>query len=1087
MTDCARTVSSGRRHPHRILAGVALLFWVAHAALHAQGVTGAAIQGRVLGGDSLALEGATIVITNAATGERWRTTSAGDGRYGFERLSVGGPYGLEVRAIGFAPAAVEDLVVALGERRTVDVPMSPAALRLAPLEVHAARPPPGGGTGPSRTIGEEQIAHLPLLNRDVLDLVREAPQAVGGVFGISIGGQGPLQNSFQVDGGENTSLYGQFSATPGGLINLLSPPGGGGLRTVALDAVQEIQVLVAPFDVRQGSFTGGLINAVTKSGTNAVHGSGFVSLQNQWLAGRDLEGHSLSDFHTVQFGGTAGGPIVRDRLHFFLATDLQASLTPYGGPLIRSDTAGGRDSAGVGIRHASAVRFQRILEDTYGVMPGGFGIVDTRNPAQSLFGKLTLQAGVNSRVEVSQSYVHGADRGFLLNRERHGSYGLTSTDGAITSTTTATRATWNTLVGQRGSNELIVAELRIRDRCTPAAVFPFVRVGTDSGVLEAGRKPECSGATLAQNELELTDNLVMHFGAHTMVVGSHDELLKFNDPTTLGSGGAWEFASLDSLAAGLPASYLRSTTGPLRAEGPIADFRVHQLGVYVQDEWSPDSRLTITGGLRMDVPLFPDQPVRNPDLLNALGIDTGRFPNGHPLWSPRLGVSYTPGGSAIALRAGAGLFTGRPPYFLPADAYRSTGLEQFLVSCAGDDVPGFTLDPARQPGACSSSGALPVPRVTFVDRSFRFPQELKLSAGLDAALPGGLQAIMDVLVSRSHHQADLVDVNLAPTGAALAGEGGRVLYGTLDFLGTATPNRRTNGFTSVVRQANGSGNHHASLSLSLVKQVGGHGELSASYAYSESWDRMDPPGGLGISLSGLGVAADQIGGTALDGTLEHRRLARSVYDVPHKLRLSGTIAFPLKTALSVIYEGSSGSPFTYVVDGDINADGFGPELFGQQSNDIVYVPLEAAPGGDIALLATDGLSATAAEYGTLERFIAREPCLATQRGRIMGRNTCRNAWQARLDVRLAKTIEAGGDRALELTLDVFNLSHLLDHDWGLVRRTADFGLEEVPLLQLVGFDVARQRGMYQLHLPARRHVDLDASRWRMQLGARWSF
>jgi hypothetical protein len=1076
-----------RRALRRILVGAMAPLLAGVATLPAQGVTGAAIQGRITGSGRGGIGDATVLVTNTTTGERWQTATTNEGRYAFDRLSVGGPYRLEVRAIGFSPAAVDGLMLALGERRPVDVPLVASAFALAPLEVQVSPPPPGGNTGPSRTIGTDQLARLPLLNRDVLDLVGESPQAVSNGKGLTVNGQGPLANRFQIDGGDNTSLYGQFANTPGGLINLISPPGGGGLRTVALDAVQEIQVLIAPFDVRQGGFTGGLINAVTKSGTNTVDASVFATLQNQWLAGKDLEGQSLPDFHTFGFGGTVGGPIARDRLHGFLAADLQASVTPYGGPLIGSDTISGADSAGVGIRYASALRFQRILKETYGVDPGSIGVIDTRNPAQSLFGKLSLQAGVNSQVELSQSYVHGVIQGFLASRDPHGIYGLTSSDGRYSSTTTATRATWNTQAGRAASNELIAAYLVIRDHCRPAALYPLVTVQAENGALQAGRNTICPATTLAQHALEVTDNFTIHVGAHRLLGGMHDEFLAFRDPTTLGSTGAWGFTTLDELAGGHATEFTRTTTGALRAEGPVADFRVRQLGLYFQDEWSSDPGLTVTAGIRVDVPFFPDRPVHNPDLQAALGVDTGRFPSGRPLWSPRLGVSYTPRSGTITLRSGVGLFTGRPPYFVPADAYRSTGLEQFLVACFGDDVPDFTLDPSRQPTACRGSDAIPVPRITYVDASFHFPQELKFSAGLDATLPLGLRATADLLVGRTRFPADFVDVNLAPTGAVLAGEGGRILYGTLDASGAATPNRPTSAFTSVVRQDNGRGDRFVSISLGATKHLGHRGEIDASYTYGEARDRMPPPGGLGISLSGLGVAADQIGGTPLDGALEHRRLARSGFDVPHRLRVSGTMEIPLGAALSVIYEGGSGSPYTYVVDGDINADGFGPELFGQQSNDPVYVPESSMPGGDLALVDVNGVPATAAEYATLARYIETESCLRRSRGALQRRNTCRNPWRTQLDARLAKAVTVPGRRTLGLTLDVFNLLHLLDGDWGLVRRTADFGLEEVPLLRLVGFDPVGGRGIYQLRPPDRRHVDLDASRWRMQIGARLDF
>jgi hypothetical protein len=332
-----------------------------------------------------------------------------------------------------------------------------------------------------------------------------------------------------------------------------------------------------------------------------------------------------------------------------------------------------------------------------------------------------------------------------------------------------------------------------------------------------------------------------------------------------------------------------------------------------------------------------------------------------------------------------------------------------------------------------------------------------------------------------------VDVNLTPSGASLAGEGGRAMYGTLDAAGAAASNRPDSAFASVVRQGNGQGNHYASLSVSLARRLGRGGEIGASYTYGEAWDRMNPTSGLGISLSPLGLAAEEIASTALDGTLEHRRLARSVYDVPHKVRLSGTASLPLGTELSLIYEGSSGSPFTYVVDGDINGDGFGPELFGQQSNDPVYVPLAPAPGGDVALVSSSGIPAAAATYDSLRRYIESEPCLRRSRGALLRRNTCRNAWRTQLDARLAKRVTIAPGRTMRLTLDVFNLLHLLDGDWGLVRRTADFGLEEVPLVRLVAFDPGAERGIYQLRLPSHRHIDADASRWRMQVGTHLDF
>ena len=188
-----------------------------------------------------------------------------------------------------------------------------------------------------------------------------------------------------------------------------------------------------------------------------------------------------------------------------------------------------------------------------------------------------------------------------------------------------------------------------------------------------------------------------------------------------------------------------------------------------------------------------------------------------------------------------------------------------------------------------------------------------------------------------------------------------------------------------------------------------------------------------------------------------------------------------------IFEGASGTPFTYVVNGDINGDGFGPEVFGEQSDDPVYVPRLAAPNGDVTLIGPDGAPGRPDDYARFERFIQDEPCLRASRGALLRRNRCRNPWASTLDTRLTKTMRTGNGRAVDLTLDIFNLLHLIDRNWGVTRRTADFGIEEVPLLQLAGYDAAHDRGVYRLDLRDRRHADLDASRWRMQLGIRYVF
>jgi hypothetical protein len=905
------------------------------------------------------------------------------------------------------------------------------------------------------------------------------------VFGVSIAGQDPRSNSFQVDGGVNNNFFGRFSATPGGLVDLQ----GGAQRTIPLDAVKEVQVVASPFDVRQGSFAGGLINVVTRSGTNSLQGSGFLSLQDDALVGEDSLGNPALDFTAWQFGGTLEGPIIHDRLHFFLATDLQPQRTPYAAPLVGSDTTGGADSAGVGIRRSSALRFQEILRERYGVEAGDFGGVDAHTPIRSVFGKATLQLATNSLLEVSQSYAYGFLEGSFLDRDQNGNYDLSSADIRFANTTSATRANWNVLLGGRVSNELIVAYLRIRDDCQPNSSFPYVIVAADQGFLKAGDKFSCWPASrIDQDALELTDNLTFGVGGQRVTVGTHAELLHLEG--RVGSGGQWFFESLDALDQGIATEYFRVFAGP-EAEGPASEFRVRRIGAYLQDQWTSSAGLTLTAGLRLDVPFFPETPALNAVLQEELGIDSQVIPSGNVLWSPRLGFNYDLGSSSTTLRGGAGLFAGQPPYFFVAQAYRSTGLEELTLFCASEDVPTFTIDPARQPTECKASGPTAVPKAAFFDPEFRFPQSLKLAFGVDQRLPWGLVAIADLLYTRAVHQLYFRDVNLLPPVAVAAGEGGRPLYGTIDpASGAATPRRRSTEFGPVIEQTNRSGDNSFSVTGQLQKRFGGRLGLNASYTWSRTRTLLSLSG-LGLDFTGLGVAAEQLAITPLDGTLERQNLGPPLSDIPHSVRVSGTLDLPYGVNLALIYDGASGDPYTYTIEGDANGDGFGVAFFGVQNNDIAYVPRNAEPGGDISLVVFDEgaqafVPAPPSEYARLDAYIRGEECLREQRGKILRRNGCRDPWRSAVDLRLSKVVPTRQGQSLEITADIFNFLNFLHRDWGLIRSSA-YPFENLGLFTLTGFDPVSGRGVYSLNLPETRVVDGDASRWRMQLSMQYAF
>ena len=1050
---------------HRLLPLVVLALVGRLAA--AQGATTAAVQGRVAGEDGSPVASAIVQVTNTANGARWEIATRSDGGFLLEGVALG-PYRIEVRALGFNAAAHEQIVLTLGERLVADFTLQPAVVELAPVTVRGSRDPvlDPGRTGPAEIIDRATLVGLPNLGRTFLSLTLLSPQVVSSIrtpaiataSGIAFDGQNRVYNSFQIDGGMHQDLYrGQ-------------PPGRESFpRPLSLEALEEIQVLAAPFDVRHGGFAGGLVNAVTRSGTNALHGSLFGFLADATLVRRGGVGDQVGDFTTWQYGGTLGGPIVRDRAHYFLSVDVQHRVVPDPGPLI-TDTVGGADTARIGIRYTDALRLQNTLDTLYGLDPGTLGPVQGRVPAQDAFGKITVQLATNSHLEGSYHYVHGNRRDFLL--RTYGYYALSSFAQEEPSTTHAARLIWTSLIGGRWSNELIVSQLRLGDPCRPSASYPEIRVlVTPVNFLDAGTAGTCPLSVLRQDVLELTDNATLGFGRHVVSVGTHGELLRFRDDLVNNSPGLWEFNGLDSLQAGRARRYQRTLRGPSWDGG--VDFGVRDLALYVQDRWSPTRTLTITAGVRLDVPFLPDAVATNDSLKAALGVDTGRLPSGNVLWSPRLGINYDVGGAGRTfLRGGVGLFSGPPPYRWLSNAYRDDGSQELFLDCRGAQVPQF--DPVNQPTTCVSTG--PSPRLSLFDPDVRFPQNLKIAFGVDHELPGRLVGTLDLLYARAVHQLYVTDANLAPPSGVSSGEGNRLLYGAINpTTGSATPARKSPAFAQVVRVSDRSGDHSVSLSAQLRTRLGGPIEASALYAYTRARDRM--------SIAHIAARA-MLEGTVLDGTLENRRLGTSLFEIRHRVQLMATMRLPYRMGLTLLYAGASGRPFTYSVAGDANADGLGLNLF----QDPAYVPRDRA---DIAI---DGNGAAAgvgtpaqqdSAYALLDTFIQSVRCLREQRGRILARNSCRNPWFGTLNARATKAFSTVGGQSLEVSADVYNVLNLIDARWGLSRYD---GLTfATPLLALRGYDATNGRGIYELRLPPRNQIEDLASRWQMELSVRYVF
>lgn len=1053
--------------------GVGGLVVAAAPPIQAQGVYTAAVQGTIRRADSSGVDGAVVDLTNASNGERYQATTRTDGRYALENVPVGGPYRLSARAVGFTPQQLTGIRLGLGQRLTTDFSLVASTVTLQPVTVVSSRDPlnDASRTGPASVVSDSAVHSLPSSDRDFQALLETTPAVSFTQGNLSIAGANTHFNNILVDGSVNNDLFGLAdNGLPGGQV---------GTRAISLEAVDQLQLQVAPYDVRLGGFTGGLLNVVTKSGANTFHGSLFEYFRNQSLVGTDIFGQRVGNFSTHQFGGSISGPIVPDVAHFFLTLESRSTEQP-----VQSLNANDAiNIPNLGYTAGEALQIQRALAKV-GMNAGGFGPVSLGNPNPNVFGKVDLQLAANSVITLSENYVSGSrdfiDRGSI---QSGSDYDFSSAGHRIKNWNSTTRADWTSAFGGRFSNDLIVAGTLVRDVRTPNSNFANIHVTdtTTNGNYVAGAEQFSQDNLLNQDVIEFTDNLTIALGSHHVTFGTHEEVYKFHNNFFPNSYGQWFFRSPNQLDSGIANQYTIAL--PLRPGGPRAEFRSDQAGFYVQDQWTPTERLSLSAGVRLDVPIFPDKPLTNPTLLAQNGINTGVFPTGNVEVSPRIGFNYdVKGDRSTIIRGGTGLFQGRPEFVWLSNAFSNNGVLQTTLNCFGSDVPTFTPIRANQPTTCKGGGppAPPIPTINYFDSRFAFPQVWRSSLGIDHDLGNGWFASLDGLYTITEHQLYILDQNIA-IQSRFAGEGNRPVYGAITDPTSfrTTPVRLNPNFGPILRHINRSGDYSYEITPQINKTFGAwalgrYGEVHASYTYEQSFDRM--------SLSS-NIATSNYGFNVIDGTIFNRRLTPSEFTTPHQIKVSVTNMFPLGFKTSLFYVGRSGTPYSYAVFGDVSGTGVG------STHDLIYVPKNE---NDITLADNSGAllvgPAKDAVWNQLNTYINQTSCLSSARGQIIGRNACRNPWQNVLNARLAKEFTVR-QQSVEFAVDIFNLPNLINRGWGQYKQYTPF--EDADLFSSQFFDVANNRYAYTF-TPVRKVVVTDPtlfepSVWRMQFGMRYSF
>jgi Carboxypeptidase regulatory-like domain len=985
--------------------------------LAAQGVTTGAIGGTVTNDEGKALESVQVVVVNRATGARSGALSKADGRYYVAGLEVGGPYTVTARRIGLAPRDTSNVIVALGQVGRVDIMMSAQAAQLAGVQVIGT----GSGVimssshkGVATTVTDSAISRLPSLNRNFTDFVALSPQISTKGPGNSGGGQNNRFNGIQIDGSVANDLFGLGSTG--------QPGGQAGAKQISLEAVKEYQVLLSPYDVRQGNFTGALINAVTKSGSNEFHGSSTVAYRSEKLE-RNRDYLRKAPFTQKQQGFWLGGPILQDKLLFSVAPEFQQQNAPASGPYI------GQPSSVTPlppVTQADVDRFTNILKSKYGYTdPGNSGLVKNENPLANMFARLDLMnLPGNSRLVTRYNYVDGQQDIFSRSGTR---LNLSNNGYNFRSITKSGLAQLFSSFDNGTSNEVLVGYTTIRDKRITPITGPFVVISRvtnpngGTGQLSAGTENSSQGNELDQDIFEITDNYTIPWQSHRFTVGTKNEFFKVRNLFAQNSFGNFTFGTLDSLENNTPSS---ATLGiKLDNSSGAARFTARTLGVYAEDEWQVNSNLNVVLGLRLDVPGLVDSPGLNQNILATFGINTVDVPKNVLQWSPRFGFNWDMTGDQVnQLRGGSGVFVGRPAYVWLSNLFGNSGVNGYgNLSCTSmAAAPAMPNAGSALATNCKNATGSPAVTVNTVDQNLKFPQVWRSSIGYDRRLPWNVIGTFEALYTRSLANFYYQNIGLVKDPIGID-RNGRSLYGDIaTATSNPTPTRRlipgsTSTIGDVINLTNTKTSDYSySLTTQLQKRFSNQLESSLSYTYGRSYDVYDLTSSVAFSNWQFG--------RSYAGRQDAQDLYPSKYDVPH--RIVGTLMYslPTKTDISLVYFGESGVPYEYNYNSDMNGDG-------SSSNDLLYVPKNARDASEIQFSANGNLT-PAMQADSLEAFIVGHECLNSQRGMILKRNSCRTPWTKTVNFSARQSVHTFNGHNFIVQMDAFNFLNLLNKNWG---------------------------------------------------------
>ncbi|WP_026953628.1 TonB-dependent receptor [Algoriphagus vanfongensis] len=1100
-----------------IILGMLFLF-VGIGIAEAQ-VTTSSLQGQVVDAQGEALPGANVVATHEPSGTRYGAVSNLEGRFNLPNLRIGGPYTVQVSFIGFQTQSYSGIVLRLGEPYGLSVTLSDDSTELSEVVITGSKSSEfdSNRTGTSTNVSNEQLANLPQVNRSVTEFTRLTPQASGNSFA----GRDARYNNFQVDGANFNNGFGLSS----------NPLPGGNSQPISLDAIEEISVNIAPFDVTQSGFTGAGINAVTRSGTNTFQGSAYYFMKNQGLQGKKIGDNELEavDAATNNFGFRLGGPIIKNKLFFFANFEREENTggNASGVNLWRPSTDGVADPenniARTTVSDLEAVRNHLI--NVWGYDPGRYEgyASEAKDYSNKILARIDWNISNKHKLAVRYNQVVGTSNqvanGSSGPRPRsgtnrvsqnsitfeNGNYGFENSVRSIT-------AELNSYFSSSVSNQFLATYSKIQDRrTTPSSqLFPFVDIwdGDPNGnnYMSFGTELFSYNNDVVNDNFSFINNLTYVQGKHTFTAGAAFEVQKFgNSYVRMGTSYYRYLTVEDFLTTGTPeevAPIMFGLTYPYEGQETYARVNFGLASLYFQDRYQASDKLALTLGVRAELPIYMNDLTPNPS-INALtfqdvdgnpkNYDSGAWPKSRLMVSPRFGFNYDVNGDrSFVLRGGTGVFSGRVPFVWLTNMPTGAGVLQNNVEPGNyeqiaDWIGNVTFQPEQyyyveNPPAGAEDVFIKNPEegapgsFALVDDEFKMPMVWRSSLGAELAIPNTpLLLTTDLLYTKDINGVFQFGANRAtsPNTMNAAGDDREVVLDSDDI--TYNPALGANNATVLTNTSLKGNAFSATVGLSVLDVKGLTG--SVYYTYSTAKE---------VSANAGSNASSAWGASPNINNPNDQRLWLSNYAIPHRVmaNLSYKIEYgKLATTVGVYYNGSHQGRFSYTFSNDYNGDGV--------NADLIYLPENSAELNFVDIVSDGNVVFTAEEQRQAFDTFVSENGLDEYRGDYLPRNGFLEPWLNRFDVRVLQDVFTNigeNKNTLQLSLDIVNFGNLLNSDWGIQNSmnnaqnllTRSGSVTTAP-------NVIMNRVSNQLPTTPFQNASGFGTTWSMQFGIRYIF